>query len=277
MINHVSIVQDTSWKDDKSSSSNSNNVVSFSLPEGVIWPRALASIVSKRVRTMEFETRNDFWRSVPPKGKMVEIGVFNCDFCDINLRNFNKKFDKNDYPMYYAIDIGKTPKLEERIEMWSKSQPNFQFKMQKGEEAVKDFEDGSLDAIYIDACHGFECVQKDIDMWRPKLKPGGLLSGHDFCVNRNERKLDKYKSTVPWCGTYKTTDPWMNGGNPESPENKARASARAGKEKASQHESVDAVLKKVGVGRYFATLEGRKNLDDDGTTASSWYLFYEGT
>ena len=148
--------------------------------------------------------------------------------------------------------------------------------MQKGEIAVKDFEDGSLDAIYIDACHEFECVQKDINMGRPKLKPGGLLSGHDFCVNRNERKTDTYKLTVPWCGTYKTTDPWMDGHNPESPENKARASARAGKEKASQRRSVDAVLKNVGVGKYFATLEGRKHLDDDGTTAPSWYLFYEG-
>ena len=125
------------------------------------------------------------------------------------------------------------------------------------------FEDGSLDVIYIDACHGFKCVQKDINMWRPKLKPGGLLSGHDFCVNRNERKTDTYKLTVPWCGTYKTTEKWMHGGDPESPENKARASARTGKEKASQRRSVDAVLKNVGVGKYFATLEGRKHLDDD--------------
>lgn len=222
---------------------------------------------------MEFETRNDFWRVVPPRGKMVEIGVFDCDFCDINLKGFVSKFSKNNLPMYYAIDIGKTPKLNKRIEEWSESHKNFQFRMQKGEVAVQHFEDGSLDAIYIDACHSFDCVQKDIKMWRPKLKPGGLLSGHDFCVNKNQRKLEKYKTTVPWCGTYKTTDPWMNGGNPESPENRAKSLNRAGKEKASQHHSVDAVLKNVNLGKYSATLENRKNLDDDGTTASSWYLF----
>ena len=28
---------------------------------------------------------------------MVEIGVFDCDFCDINLKNFDKKFAKEVY------------------------------------------------------------------------------------------------------------------------------------------------------------------------------------
>ena len=45
----------------------------FVIPKNMIWPRILNP--STRVRTMEFESRNDFWNIVPPNGKMVEIGV----------------------------------------------------------------------------------------------------------------------------------------------------------------------------------------------------------
>lgn len=49
-------------------------------------------------------------------------------------------------------------------------------------EAAKDFEDGSLDAVYIDAEHDEDSVREDIRTWRPKLKRGGILSGHDFVL-----------------------------------------------------------------------------------------------
>ena len=49
-------------------------------------------------------------------------------------------------------------------------------------EAAKDFEDGSLDAVYIDAEHDEESVREDIRTWRPKIKRGGILSGHDYVL-----------------------------------------------------------------------------------------------
>lgn len=47
-------------------------------------------------------------------------------------------------------------------------------------EAVKDFVNESLDFVYIDADHSYNAVLSDLIMWYPKIKKGGILSGHDF-------------------------------------------------------------------------------------------------
>ena len=40
--------------------------------------------------------------------------------------------------------------------------------------------DKSLDFIYIDADHTYEGVRSDLENYWPKLKPGGILAGHDY-------------------------------------------------------------------------------------------------
>eukprot|EP01041_Mallomonas_annulata_P001151 gene1151-2224_t len=40
--------------------------------------------------------------------------------------------------------------------------------------------DNSVDFIYIDARHDFCAVKEDIELFWPKLRPGGIFSGHDY-------------------------------------------------------------------------------------------------
>lgn len=37
-----------------------------------------------------------------------------------------------------------------------------------------------LDAVYIDACHDTRSVWQDLETWWPRVRPGGLLAGHDY-------------------------------------------------------------------------------------------------
>lgn len=46
--------------------------------------------------------------------------------------------------------------------------------------ASKKFKDNSLDFIFIDACHDYECVKEDLIAWYPKLKNDGVIAGHDY-------------------------------------------------------------------------------------------------
>jgi hypothetical protein len=47
-------------------------------------------------------------------------------------------------------------------------------------DAVLDFEDESLDFIFIDAGHEFDDCYNDITIWYPKVKKNGFIIGHDF-------------------------------------------------------------------------------------------------
>jgi hypothetical protein len=44
----------------------------------------------------------------------------------------------------------------------------------------KEFKDSYFDLVYIDGCHLYESVKNDIKNFLPKIKNGGLLSGHDY-------------------------------------------------------------------------------------------------
>lgn len=52
----------------------------------------------------------------------------------------------------------------------------------KSSQIVNLFEDESLDFVYIDGNHEYSYVKEDIELWYPKVKKGGLVSGHDYCL-----------------------------------------------------------------------------------------------
>jgi predicted O-methyltransferase YrrM len=48
-------------------------------------------------------------------------------------------------------------------------------------EASRLFPDQSLDFVFIDGSHEYTDVLTDINVWYPKVKPGGILAGDDYC------------------------------------------------------------------------------------------------
>jgi predicted O-methyltransferase YrrM len=46
-----------------------------------------------------------------------------------------------------------------------------------------NYDDNSLDFVFIDAGHDYESVKKDLNAWFPKVKNGGIIAGHDYHYN----------------------------------------------------------------------------------------------
>ncbi len=46
--------------------------------------------------------------------------------------------------------------------------------------AAQNFEDGSIDLCFTDANHQYDFISKDIAAYLPKMKKGGVISGHDY-------------------------------------------------------------------------------------------------
>lgn len=57
--------------------------------------------------------------------------------------------------------------------------------LQMTSEDAIDFVPNDLDMVYIDGNHAYDYVKKDIELYYPKVKAGGIIGGHDIDGNSN--------------------------------------------------------------------------------------------
>lgn len=126
--------------------------------------------------------------------KAVELGVYKGQFTQTLARRAPNM-------MIFAIDAWTTydgykdyPEGDLESVGWNQAvercfrYPNVQMIKAWSKDAVKTFPDASLDYLFIDANHTYECAKEDIALWAPKVKPGGIVMGHDYLdTSRSER------------------------------------------------------------------------------------------
>lgn len=61
------------------------------------------------------------------------------------------------------------------------------------DECVNDFADETLDFIFLDTYMTLEQAQKDLHHWYPKLKKGGLFTGHDWNSSAVQQAVNEYR------------------------------------------------------------------------------------
>jgi len=87
--------------------------------------------------------------------------------------------------------------------------PNVKIIRQLSLDAVRDFNDKSLDAVYIDADHCFQSVTNDICEWGKKVKAGGIVAGHDFAHLNKGNALMHVKYVVEGYTRCYDIYPWF--------------------------------------------------------------------
>jgi predicted O-methyltransferase YrrM len=76
----------------------------------------------------------------------------------------------------YAVDINKPDPTYDCLTNLER----VTFIQGRSDESAGEVEDASLDLVFIDADHSEEAVLRDLEAWVPKVKPGGLIAGHDY-------------------------------------------------------------------------------------------------
>jgi len=89
---------------------------------------------------------------------------------------YKKYYDHGNYITFY-YDMKDSAKI-----LVSRTGVNHKFIYKSSEEAVKEIPD-NLDFIYIDGNHTYPFIKKDLSLYYPKVKPGGVFGGHDFSMH----------------------------------------------------------------------------------------------
>lgn len=115
----------------------------------------------------------------------AEIGVhkgrYTEKFCEVGLK-------------MYAVDPWRgfsgqgrsQQRQEQQDEVYNKAVrvlsrfPSCEIVKKTSMEAVHTFRNRSLDFVYIDADHNFPNVACDVFEWEKKVRPGGVVAGHDY-------------------------------------------------------------------------------------------------
>ncbi|MEO1435658.1 MAG: class I SAM-dependent methyltransferase [Bacteroidota bacterium] len=147
---------------------------------------------AKRILSNQENKREALIKMMPANSICAEIGVWKGNFSKRILSiNQPKKLHLID-PYEYQTGFGKRlfggkvaqsqadmDEIFESVKEKFKGQP-VQFHRGYSDDAIKDFEDGYFDWVYVDGNHYYDFVMRDLENYFPKIKSDGFLTGDDY-------------------------------------------------------------------------------------------------
>lgn len=84
-------------------------------------------------------------------------------------------------------DVNKMIEIEDEAMRTLSKYPNCTVWKTTSMNALKYFDNDSLDFVFIDGNHEYEYVKEDIREWTKKVKPGGIVCGHDYKEDESKK------------------------------------------------------------------------------------------
>ena len=154
------------------SNNSVKKMISCAIQDGFYTPEQLAQEIEhdvsrQLISTFVSGTVPDFKVFYDVVGQRYYFGVFNTD-----VHKFSLNFDTK---MSYDLSCGYTKEVWEQNTKWGLGY-NLGFDKENKDGSKKS----KVNFDYLDASHEYDDVCNDIDYWKPKVKIGGILAGHDY-------------------------------------------------------------------------------------------------
>ncbi|KAA3438473.1 class I SAM-dependent methyltransferase [Rufibacter hautae] len=152
-----------------------NKAISQSIPRTNIPSQSIKN-------TKLLSNRVELLRLLPKHGVVAELGVDQGGFSELILKLCEPQ-------KLHLVDLWDS----ERYNQNKRKHVEDKFKTEIGSgrvkinlgfstEVVARFENSYFDWVYIDTDHSYKTTIKELEILRPKIKPGGIIAGHDFII-----------------------------------------------------------------------------------------------
>ncbi|MFL0682736.1 MAG: class I SAM-dependent methyltransferase [Algoriphagus aquaeductus] len=126
--------------------------------------------------------REKLLEHLPKKGIVAELGVDEGNFSEVILNKCQpEKLHLIDIWASEIYNNAKRKYVEERFDPEIRS-GIVEINLGYSTEIGAKFKDNYFDWIYIDTDHSYETTIRELEIWRLKVKEGGIIAGHDFIV-----------------------------------------------------------------------------------------------
>lgn len=124
----------------------------------------------------------DIARKIDPK-VVVEVGVYAGGLSAMlsAIPTIERYIIVDDWHANYS-QFGRThmDKIAALVADWAKTRPHVQIMRMKSSEAAPLLPDLQIDFFHTDGNHEYPFVRQDIELWMPKVRAGGIISGDNF-------------------------------------------------------------------------------------------------
>lgn len=167
----------------------------------------------------QFHDRSWLPLILPKGGLVAEIGVHSGNFASVILRRSRPKALHlidcwtyqpperfSDAVVPYNCVAGHEANLDRVMRRFAAEIAAGTVVIHRGlsEKVLPQFPDHSLDWAYVDANHFYEPVKRDLELCRVKVKPNGIICGHDYiCTGApNPRNYGVREAVAEFCARY---------------------------------------------------------------------------
>jgi FkbM family methyltransferase len=129
---------------------------------------------------------------------IAEVGSYIGRSTELFALNCEKIYSIDPYASYSEIIDEHMNSAESKFLEMAKNYDNITKIKKTSLQAANDFEDKSLDLVYIDGAHDYQNVKNDILAWLPKVKVGGFICGHDYDYHEIKKAINEiYPEEIP--------------------------------------------------------------------------------